>query len=161
MDLKKLFSQAAKAQPGTKKLFAKLKKNKPNNLDAVAAELNDEIFERISCLDCANCCKTTSPIFYEKDIERLASHLKIRPAIFVEKYLHKDEDNDYVLNSSPCPFLAPDNYCLVYESRPGACKEYPHLKRKRFYQVLDLALKNTSICPVVYEAVEKMKYIYR
>lgn len=161
MDIKNLESLSKRAQPGTKKLFEKLKKARPSNLDEVTADLNDEIFERIDCLTCANCCKTTSPIFYEKDVERLAKHFKIRPAEFVEKYLHKDEDNDYVLNAAPCPFLAPDNYCMVYEHRPNACREYPHLKRKRFYQLLDLAIKNTAVCPAVYEAAERLKNIYR
>lgn len=160
MDIHKLPSLAKRAQTETKKIFGKLKKSRPADLDSVAAGINDEIFERIDCLQCANCCKTTSPIFYEKDIERLSKHFKIRPSEFVEKYLRKDEDNDYVLISAPCPFLAPDNYCLVYENRPNACREYPHLKRKRFYQLLDLAVKNTYICPAVYEAAEKLKNIY-
>ena len=157
MDIKNLPSLAKKAQPETKKLFEKLKKTRPSDLDEVAANLNDEIFEKTDCLKCANCCKTTSPIFYEKDIERLSGHFKIRPSAFVEKYLHKDEDQDYVLNSAPCPFLGPDNYCSVYEHRPTACREYPHTDRKRFHQLLDITLKNTAICPAVYEIVEKLK----
>jgi len=161
MDTTTLASLAKSAQPFSKKLVEKLKRNRPNDLDTVVADLHDEAFSHIDCLECANCCKTTSPIFYEKDVERLAKHFRIKPSQFIEKYLHVDEDKDYVLNVAPCPFLGSDNYCSVYEHRPNACREYPHTKRKRFYQVLDLALKNASICPAVFEIMEKLKKIYQ
>lgn len=157
MDLTDLRHRAQKAQPSTKKLFDKLKRKKPAHLDDVVHELHDEAFERIDCLQCANCCKTTSPIFYERDIDRIAKRLRMRPSDFIEKYLHIDEDKDYVLNVAPCPFLDSENYCLVYEDRPTACREYPHTNRKRFHQILDLTMKNTEICPAVYEIVEEMK----
>jgi Fe-S-cluster containining protein len=75
----------------------------------------------------------------------------------VANYLHIDAENDYVLNAAPCPFLGADNYCQVYEDRPKACREYPHTNRKKIYQLLDLTLKNTSICPAAYEIVEGVK----
>ena len=153
-DLPVLYS---KSKTSTQKLFSKLKKSKPARLDDVVRELHDEVFENIDCLKCANCCKTTSPTFYDKDIERLSKHLKLKPSQFIEKYLHIDEDNDYVLNSSPCAFLDSDNYCTVYEARPLACREYPHTNRKRFYQILDITLPNTSICPAAYKIVEELK----
>ena len=111
-------------------------------------------------MQCANCCKTTSPIFYERDIDRLAKRLRIRPSEFIEKYLHIDEDKDYVLNKAPCVFLDSENYCLVYEDRPTACREYPHTDRKRIHQILDITLNNTFICPAVNEIVEKLKEIF-
>jgi Fe-S-cluster containining protein len=146
---------------GSKKETAKflndLKRKPPRNLDDFFHKEHEEVFEKIDCLTCANCCKTTSPIFYEKDIDRLAKRLRIKPGEFIEKYLRIDEDNDYVLKSSPCTFLDNENYCTVYDDRPTACREYPHTNRKNMYQVLDLALKNTSICPAVLMIVEKLK----
>ena len=146
-----------KSRGSTKKLFDKLKRTRPDSLDAIVHDLHDEVFENTDCLKCANCCKTTSPIFYDRDIERLSKHLRLRPSQFIEKYLHIDEDKDYVLNTAPCPFLDHENYCSVYESRPAACREYPHTNRKRFYQILGLTLKNTEICPAAYEIVERLK----
>ena len=35
-----------------------------------AGSTHDEVFEEIDCLSCANCCKTTGPLFTEKDIEK-------------------------------------------------------------------------------------------
>ncbi len=157
MELRNLEQWSGKAEKSTKKLFAVLKKKKPDILDAAFHELHEEVFERTDCLTCANCCKTTSPIFKDKDIERLSKRFRIRPSVFSEKYLHLDKDQDYVLNSVPCPFLGDDNYCSIYEDRPNACREYPHTNRKKMYQVLDLTVKNTTICPAVYEIVEGIK----
>tara|TARA_R110001592_G_scaffold5171_2_gene28646 strand:- start:1999 stop:2490 length:492 start_codon:yes stop_codon:yes gene_type:complete len=139
----------------------KLKKSKPKSLDTIAHNAHDEVFEKIDCLDCANCCKTTSPTFYERDIDRLAKHLKIKPSAFIAQYLLKDDVGDYVLKEAPCPFLDYENYCMVYESRPTACREYPHTNRKRFYQILDLSLKNTEICPAVVDVFEKIRETYK
>jgi hypothetical protein len=71
--------------------------------------------------------------------------------------LHIDEDKDYVLKSSPCPFLDRENYCSVYSDRPKACREYPHTNRKKIVQIMDLTYKNTLVCPAVLEMVEQMK----
>lgn len=157
MDLTNLKYQAQKAYPSSKKLVEKLRRKKPAQLDGVVHRLHNEAFEHTDCLSCANCCKTTSPIFYERDIDRIAKALRMRPSDFIAKYLHIDEDKDYVLNVAPCPFLDAENYCLVYEDRPTACREYPHTNRKRFHQILDLTLKNAEICPAVFEVMEKMK----
>ena len=156
-DLKNKLATALTNQKENKDLVKKLKKSKPKNLDDTVHQLHDEVFEKIDCLDCANCCKTTSPAIYERDIDRLAKHLKMKPSKLIEQYLEKDTDNDYVFRSAPCPFLDHENYCMVYESRPLACREYPHTNRKRFYQVLDLSLKNTEICPAVAGIFEQLK----
>jgi Fe-S-cluster containining protein len=85
--------------------------------------------------------------------------LRMKPGDFIEHYLRIDEDHDYVLKSSPCPFLGTDNYCKVYESRPKACREYPHTDRKKMVQIMDLTYKNTLVCPAVLEMVERIKRI--
>lgn len=140
-----------------KKTFQRIKKRPPKDLDQLSASLHEEVFEEIDCLDCANCCKTTSPIFRDKDIERLSGFLRIRPSELVEKYLQLDADGHYVLHTAPCPFLGTDNYCSVYEARPLACREYPHTNRKNFHQILNLTLKNTEICPATLEIVLRME----
>jgi hypothetical protein len=68
---------------------------------------------------------------------------------FIDAYLKVDEDKDYVLKQSPCVFFSADNTCDIYEDRPLACREYPHTNRKNMYQILDLTLKNSHICPAV------------
>ncbi|MDO5105075.1 YkgJ family cysteine cluster protein [Capnocytophaga sp.] len=139
------------------RFFTQLKKKPPKNLDYLVGEIHDEIMNETDCLSCANCCKTTGPLLTNIDIERIAKHLRLKPSDFVAKYLKIDEDNDFVFQSMPCPFLASDNYCLIYDVRPKACREYPHTDRKKIYQIANLTIKNTEICPIAFKVVEKMK----
>lgn len=140
-----------------KTFFKKLKKKPPKHLDYLMQELHEAEFERTDCLKCANCCKTTGPLFTDKDIQRIAKHFKIKAQKFIETYLRLDDENDYVLQSVPCVFLGADNYCSIYEVRPKACREFPHTDRKKFQQISHLTLKNVAICPAAYNIVEEMK----
>jgi uncharacterized protein len=156
----KSFNDISKNKANENKKFLQgLKKKDPRKIDDAFHQLHDEVFEEIDCLTCANCCRTTSPIFYQTDIERVAKSLRMKPWDFIEKYLRIDEDRDYVLKSSPCPFLDSENYCSVYEDRPKACREYPHTNRKKMVQIMDLTYKNTLVCPAVLEIVERLKQI--
>lgn len=139
------------------KYFARLKKKPPKNLDYVMQELHEAEFGRTDCLKCANCCKTTGPLFTDGDIERIAKHLKMKPQQFIDAYLRVDEDRDHVLQEVPCTFLDAENYCLIYDVRPKACREYPHTDRRKFQQITSLTLKNTAICPAAFNIVEEMK----
>lgn len=139
-----------------KKWVIKAKKINHRTLDDVFHRMHDEAFQKMDCLACANCCKTTSPIFRDVDIRRLSKRLKLSEANFILKYLKLDDENDYVLTVAPCPFLGEDNYCSVYEDRPLACREYPHTNRKNMYQILELTRKNTEICPAVASIVLKI-----
>jgi len=141
----------------TAAVVKKLKKRKPKNLDNFIHSLHNEAFDKFDCLDCANCCKTIGPRLTDKDIMRLAKHLKMKVSDFMNQYIRIDEDGDSVFREHPCPFLLPDNYCLVYENRPKACREYPHTDRKRFYQILDLSHKNCETCPVVFEIFNEIR----
>jgi Fe-S-cluster containining protein len=156
-DPSKLKLMAAKTLPLNKQLFKKWRKKPPRQLDDAVKEIHDEVFDHLDCLHCANCCKSISPALYYKDIERMASALKMKPSDFMDKYTQVDEENDYIFRVTPCPFLMEDNYCQVYESRPKACREYPHTDRTRFYQILDLTLKNTEVCPAAYYVVQKLR----
>lgn len=157
MDIEKFKQQASTKSAENKKFLLGLKKRDARDVDEIFHTVHDEVFEETNCLTCANCCKTTSPIFYQTDIERVAKSLRMKPGDFVEKYLKTDEDNDLVLKSSPCPFLDEDNYCRVYEHRPKACREYPHTDRKKMVQILELTHRNTLVCPAVFTIVERLK----
>lgn len=137
--------------------FKKLKTKGPKNLDPLFHQAHDAVFEKTDCLQCANCCKTTSPIFYQRDIERAAKAVKLKPGDFLQTYLEMDEDGDFVLKQAPCPFLDPENRCSIYEDRPAACREYPHTNRKNMRQILDLTFRNILVCPAVLEITERLK----
>src|SRR5690606_16137150 len=119
--------------------------------------IHDEVSKENDCLKCANCWKNSGPLFSQADIERIAKYLRMKPQQFTDKYLRIDEDRDYVLQSVPCTFLDAENYCMIYDVRPKACREFPHTDRKKFQQISNLTLKNVAICPAAFAVVEEMK----
>ncbi len=155
--LKRLPEEASRKSGENKKFFQKLRKRPPKNLDYVMQELHEEEFDKTDCLQCGNCCKTTGPLFTNMDIERIARHFRLKPSVFIERYLRLDEENDYVLQQVPCAFLGSDNHCSIYDIRPKACREFPHTNRKKFHQISHLTLKNVAICPAAFNIVESMK----
>ena len=155
--LKNLVIKSRQKEAENKKYFKRLKKKPPKDLDSIMLSLHEEEFSKTDCLQCANCCKTTGPLFTDADIVRIAKGLRLKPQKFIEQYLRLDEDEDYVLQELPCAFLGTDNYCTIYDIRPKACREYPHTDRRKFHQISDLTLKNLSICPAAYNIVEELK----
>ena len=156
-DLSEINKLAKDKHIENKKYFDKLKKKPPKNLDYIMQELHDNEFKKTNCLNCANCCKTTGPLFTSADVERISKHLRLKPQQFISQYLRIDEDQDYVLQKLPCSFLDHDNTCFIYEVRPKACREFPHTDRKKFQQITAITIKNIPICPAVYNIVEEMK----
>lgn len=137
--------------------FFRNNKLKGKKLDTLFHDAHEKVFAKVDCLACANCCKTTSPIFRDVDIKRIAKSLRTSEKKFIEAYLHLDADQDYVLNGAPCGFLDLEtNACTIYEIRPLACREYPHTDRKNMHQIMDLTQKNIDICPAVVQIVEKI-----
>lgn len=155
--LVQLPQKAREKHSENKKFFERLKKRPPKDLDYTMQELHVAEFRKTNCLECANCCKTTGPLFTRADIERISKHFRIKPQEFIDRYLRIDEDHDHVLKQVPCAFLGADNYCSIYEVRPKACREYPHTDRKKFHQIGNLTLKNMAICPAAFNIVEEMK----
>lgn len=143
------FRQANEQREDIKKTLGRFWKKKPKEVDSLFHNAHDEAFEVIDCMKCANCCKTTSPIFRDVDIRRISKKMKMSAGDFEKKYLRKDEEDDWVLQSSPCPFLYGDNSCGIYDYRPLACEEYPHTNRKKMSQVIDLTIANMDVCPAV------------
>lgn len=155
--LKQLPELAQQKKKENTDFFKKLRKKKPKGLDNAVQEIHDEVFEEVDCLKCANCCKTTGPLFTNIDINRIAKHFRMKPSDFIDQFLKVDEDKDYVLQQTPCHFLGADNYCSIYEVRPKACREYPHTDRRKIYQIGTITVKNTAICPAAFKVVELMK----
>jgi len=146
---------ASRAEPTFNNFFKKNKK-KLEKMDQDVHYLHNLVMGQTDCLQCANCCKSLGPAIYDKDIEKMAKALKMKPSEVVAQYLRIDEDGDYVFQKMPCPFLMPDNYCMIYENRPKACREYPHTDRKKFVQIYKLTVKNAQTCPVAYGVLDKL-----
>lgn len=156
--LRELPKLAKDTEIENKKYFARLKKRTPKNLDVVMQDLHAKEFKKTDCLTCGNCCKTSSPIFTDRDIERISKHLKMKVVNFISQYLDRDADDFYVLKNAPCTFFdSNDNTCFIYDVRPKACSEYPHTNRKKFIQITELTMKNIEICPAVFNIIEALK----
>lgn len=116
--------------------------------------LHEDAFEKIDCLQCANCCKNYSPRFKTPDIKRISKHLKMKEGDFIETFLNLDADGDYVVKTKPCPFLGVDNYCAIYEVRPSDCQRFPYTDEDIIVKRQALTLKNSTFCPIVYHVLE-------
>lgn len=153
----KLAVMARAAMKEHSALVKRLAAGDVRKLDERVHAIHEEVFETIDCLDCANCCRTLGPRVTDADVQRIATSLRMRPSGFVERYLMMDEDGDYIFKAMPCPFLGSDNFCAIYDFRPKACREYPHTDQRRVYQILPLTLKNSAVCPAVFEILERLK----
>lgn len=78
-------------------------------------------------------------VLLEKDIPRLATFLKIKPATFLRKYCEgesalelftqaiegvKKQRQLYMRLKPACPFLTRKRRCKVYTVRPQACRDF-------------------------------------
>lgn len=158
LDINELKTLSEKSGKDWKRYFVKNKK-KLSGMDTIIHRIHDKVSDQINCLQCANCCKTLGPRLTDKDVKRMSKTLRIKTNDVIEKYLRVDEDNDLVFKSMPCPFLDNDNYCVIYENRPKACREYPHTDRKKFVQIYTLTMKNAETCPIAFEVLEEIQKV--
>lgn len=148
------YEKLAKEHQGQYKKF--LSKANKNKVLALLPDLHNEAFENVDCLACANCCRNYSPRFKMPDIKRIAKHLRMKEAAFIDTYLKLDSDGDYVVQSSPCPFLGSDNYCSIYEERPRDCARFPYTNEDVLLKQPSLTLKNATVCPAMYYVMERL-----
>lgn len=134
-----------------------LKQRKKLKIDKPFSDAHNTVFKHIDCTQCANCCTNLGPKFVRPDIDRISKFLGMKTSKFIKNYLIKDEDDDIILNTLPCPFLDKNNLCSIYEVRPRACADYPHTNSSKMYSYLNITINNLSICPAVSEIVENVK----
>lgn len=133
-----------------------LKRAEPRKIIRQLPAFHEEAFAKISCLDCAACCKNYSPRFKTPDIKRISKHLKLKESVFIESYLNLDEDGDYVVKTKPCSFLGADNLCSIYDVRPSDCERFPYTDEDVIFKRQTLTLKNSTFCPIVTFVLEKL-----
>ncbi|MFN4313245.1 MAG: YkgJ family cysteine cluster protein [Chitinophagaceae bacterium] len=133
-----------------------LKKADRNKVLKQLPDLHEEATAAVDCLQCAQCCKSYSPRFKTPDVKRIARVLGLRESVFIDTYLRVDEEGDFVVKSSPCPFLGADNYCSIYEDRPSDCRRFPYTDEDVLLKRPALTLKNSSFCPITFYVLEKL-----
>jgi Fe-S-cluster containining protein len=134
-----------------------LKSKDSDRLDRSVQELFHFYSSRIDCTKCGNCCTILKPIIQNSDIKALASLTNKSDQDFKIDYTVIDEDGDMYFKDSPCAFLR-DKKCTVYDSRPESCQSYPFLDKEDFLSRLLGVIDNYSICPIVFNVYEDLKY---
>ena len=119
-------------------------------------DLHEEAFEKVDCLQCAACCKNYSPRFKTPDVKRISKYLGMKESNFIETYLRVDDEGDFVVKSSPCPFLGEDNRCSIYEERPSDCARFPYTDEDVLVKRQALTLKNATFCPIVVHVLDRL-----
>ena len=129
--------------------------------DRILRRVAQGIEEQIDCTVCANCCRVATARVSERDVERLAKFLRVKPAVFLRDYTEESAEEGTILRRSEesgCVFLD-GNTCTVYEARPETCEKFPHVVRgngsiaSRMWQFVDRA----CYCPIVYNTLEAFK----
>ncbi|SFN37413.1 hypothetical protein SAMN05428949_2609 [Chitinophaga sp. YR627] len=151
--------KAQEQQKENKQFLQKLQTKRGRGVEKLLPDMHDEAFSHVDCLKCANCCKTISPRFKMPDIKRISKYLGMKESAFIEKYLRMDSDGDYVVKFSPCPFLDADNYCSIYDARPGDCENYPYTDSFDFIKRPNITYLNSTICPAVFYVLERLKKV--
>jgi Fe-S-cluster containining protein len=120
----------------------------------------EAIEDQFDCTECANCCRVATARLQERDVEKLAKHLRIPVARFLREYTVESEEEGLILkrDENGCVFLA-GTTCTVYEARPHSCQDFPHTVRgdgsfvSRMWDFKDRA----CYCPIVYDTLEALK----
>lgn len=131
-----------------------------DEISPVISAADSAAWQDTDCLQCANCCKTMTPAFTNDDIARIATHLRITPALFKKKWLKLEPKSGHWVNTSqPCQFLQPDNKCSVYAIRPADCAGFPHHDKQPFNEYSETFKKNVVHCPATYTFVKKLQML--
>ncbi|UCD28909.1 MAG: YkgJ family cysteine cluster protein [Planctomycetota bacterium] len=126
-----------------------------SRVDAVAKRYGEAAEKEMDCTTCGACCRVNTIPVDEKDVKRLAKHLKLSQDQFYKQYITENEFGETAIDTAPCPFLE-GNLCSVYDARPDVCRKYPYIGgniRTRSLAILERA----STCPIVFEMLEQLK----
>lgn len=157
VDIRKFRIAAGKKKRKLSEFLEKFDTVLPPGLSKLVIKADAEVWKEIDCTECANCCKTMTPIFNPADVKRIAGHLKLSVPNFKAEFLKQEEETEnWVVKSQPCPMLK-DNKCSIYEVRPSDCAHFPHHHRKPFDAYNDVYKANIVHCPATLMLVEKLE----
>ena len=138
-----------------KGFLTRLEKKQPRGLDNLVTEADKAAWAKTDCLDCANCCKTMSPTYTNKDVKRISAHLGMTDKAFRAKWLYKDKTGDWMNVKQPCQFLdLKTNMCDIYAVRPRDCAGFPHHNKRKMIEYMHMYKQNIEYCPATYRVVE-------
>jgi Fe-S-cluster containining protein len=120
------------------------------------------IQQQTDCTACANCCRFTLVDVSEAEIETIARHLDISAADVTRRFTAPDPDvprrRILINRHNACTFLD-GNLCMIYEARPKACRDFPHVASPNHSLGSRLAsiCRSASFCPILFNALERYK----
>ncbi len=128
--------------------------------DRILRRIAIGVQDAIDCKECANCCRVATVRLSTRDVENISRSLRTTPQRFLEDYTQQSEEEGLILKRSEkgCVFLD-GNLCLIYDSRPDNCQDFPHVVRgagsiaSRMWEFVDRA----CYCPIVYNSLEAFK----
>jgi uncharacterized protein len=158
VNLRTFRNQVTRNKKRLRTFLALLQKKPAEPVRLITLEANELAWAKTDCLDCANCCKTMSPTYTQKDIARISAFLGMSKRAFVEKWLYKDRSGDWMNKKQPCQFLdLKTNMCQVYEVRPRDCSGFPYHGTKKMKDYSHVFKQNVEFCPATYRLVEIMQ----
>jgi Fe-S-cluster containining protein len=158
MDIEKFRVLAARRRKKLSVFLTQLDDLVPDDIHEIVAREDAEVWKEVDCTQCANCCKTMTPTFTKKDIDRISAHLRMNAKDFKEKWLKKEDAGDWVNTTQPCQFLV-DNKCSIYEVRPADCAEFPHHNKKPFDLYNETFKNNLIHCPATLNLISRLKKV--
>lgn len=126
--------------------------------------LAGNIQRQIDCTSCANCCRYSVVAVSQPEIERIAARLGVTAETVVHTYTVPDPETpgSRILASSSkgCVFLE-GNLCAIYEARPKACRDFPHIASglHSLGSRLSSHARWAARCPIIYNALEEFKHL--
>jgi len=157
-DLVQIQRLGEKKKEENKRLRTHMKMRQP--AERVLRKIAEEIEEAIDCTECANCCRVATARVKDREVEILARHIGTTRKVFLRDYCEESADEGLILKRTEtgCVFLE-GNLCSVYEVRPRACEDFPHLAKgdgsliSRMWEMPDRA----TYCPIAYHTLEAFK----
>lgn len=132
--------------------------------DAPFQILASEVQRQVDCAACANCCRSSVVPVNAAEIDTIAQYLQTTPEAVARLYTVPDPDTSTLrlLRTSPegCVFLD-GNLCIIYEARPRACREFPHVavgSHTLGGRPASLA-RWAALCPIFFNAMEEYKHL--
>jgi Fe-S-cluster containining protein len=92
--------------------------------------LASKVQRKVDCTACANCCRHSVVPVSKQEIEIIASHLGMTAEAVTRIYTVPDpnaQPSRILLNSSNACVFLDGNLCMIYEGRPKACRDFPHV----------------------------------
>lgn len=121
-----------------------------------------EIERQIDCTQCANCCRKMIVEVTPAEIERIAETYGVTVQELMLKHIAPEpgDSRHKVMRTEhgACTFLD-GNLCSIYDARPAACREFPHVAigAHTLGARLESVCRHSSICPILYNAIEAYK----